>query len=1154
MDVADDVPDDEMDVDAQSQPEDYSLKAAEEHRIKCGKHLEIVDGIQKGLSTSGGSPHSHLKQLRKKRMNKSLSGAAKAKAKAKAKPEDKDPNEEIELHMAKEVSLPFTEFRVMSPLLYSLLKSEGLCYFRAEPSHWQSIEQNVSEQRLFQFGVYGEMSLASLLSLAFKVVNIVGKTLRAYTPKTYVSSFQILFDAAQEAMKTINKGNQLVRDMIGTDAVISMIKTIGEILINLQEYYDIEDNTSNKLLYLDCHDLIVNILVTKPTLDGEQAAQLCLLIESQLKFLCYTSADKSAAFSVYYTIPVWSEYTIDRSANSSKTQFILESKMVYRFLRLSLIHKDTMYIHTHTEGFKRAAAILEITPEQYLAIILKLKTHIIIPKNAESKSWSSSDTESQSFNMRMDNDVNGKSVYSWLCDDTMDFWLNNSVLIKNRHVFFVSRMMFNYHCLAKNLQESKVRDPNCKSASIFDHDYDGLLHRFYIGAPILFHGVLNKFANQYGIDMTRFIGSINFEKELLDTLKEKEIENDYFFKNFIKYIKSDPFIKANLSAETKAKMLAPIVHKSSEQTQDPPSKMTRKRSETPVTLDHREFEKYVLFSEECAEIFDDVGHTLLNTPAQRFEEQWRWYSCYERCIMIQSSFVKEGEACMYVSRDINLLERMQDPVQGTVEKNHNFLSVIQTPNTPGGVGGSVDLGLSTGGTNLSVFSVLLNTVVTCVDSAHQKKGYFTSEVFSGFGQSLRYGGRECAYVHPFLNKHEDLLFEFDFTFDFTKRLLILIHKKPSCITAYTVTPTIVMFTEYSVHDLTLYGVISREINKISEKFQTLGEQLRDEYDKFYLLMKAIENDEKGKKGKKRITAAELWTKMEEPLKLLIRNMDMYCNEPSYKDEPIVANSVYSIFKYLELVLLQGEDQFNTVRLIMTGRDFPDMDSHRHGEGVTCLSVASSKTAPHKKSKEPLGGATKGPQRDASSQRPLDTKSKEPLGGAIKGPPRGPAKGGGWDDWFGNTNKKVLGYSFADVGNDLVLKPIYSEEEYKKLKHRQYINILLNIRQQQIENRIKQEQQTILNKQKPMISTIRKYLGLKPLRPVISYPQSHQPDLSKQKTMLSAVGNTIKRINPFKTPVYIRREGGKFTKKIKKTKQTRKYKPLSNKRTSYKLYR
>ena len=103
----------------------------------------------------------------------------------------------------------------------------------------------------------------------------------------------------------------------------------------------------------------------------------------------------------------------------------------------------------------------------------------------------------------------------------------------------------------------------------------------------------------------------------------------------------------------------------------------------------------------------------------------------------------------------------------------------------------------------------------------------------------------------------------------------------------------------------------------------------------------------------------------------------------------------------------------------------------------------------------------------------------------------------------NTNKKVLGYSFADVGNDLVLKPIYSEEEYKKLKHRQYINILLNIRQQQIENRIKQEQQTILNKQKPMISAIRNSLGFKPLRPVISYPQSHQPDLSKQKTIVTS---------------------------------------------------
>ena len=1130
-----------------SQPEDHSRVAAEEHRRKCDKHREIVHGIQAGLSTSGGSLHPDVKQLRKDRIMAVSRDASNPKAKAKAQPEGEDPEgedpegedpDEIELHMTKEESLPFTEFRVMSNQLYASLRSEGLCYFRAEPSRWQSMEEDVTEQRLFQFGVYGEMSLASLLSLAFKVVNIVGETLsRSISSKIYKAGFKSLFDAARIYDGNINAGNQLVRDMIGAHDVKLMIETIGEILINLQHYYYIEEDKSNKLLYLACHDLIVNVLLTKPTLDGEQAAQLYLLIESQLKFLCYTSADKSAAFSVYYTIPVWSEYTIDRSANSSKTQFILESKMVYRFLRLSILLPAELVAFIHTEGFIRAAAILRITADKYTAIIQSLKRNIGIPRHAESISWSSRDIESYNFNRRMDTVVEGQSVYRWLCDDTMDFWLNGSVLIKNRYVFFVSRMMFNYHCLDRNLQESKVRDPNCKSASIFDHDYDGLLHRFYIGAPILFHGVLNKFANQYDIDMTRFIGRMNFEKELLDILKENQIATDDFFQEFIKYIKSNPFIIANLKDETKAKILAPIGHESSAQLPVVvPQKMTRKRSAPPViTLRHTEFEKYLSLDPECAQIFDEVGDTLLNMSAQNFEEQWRWYSCYERCIMVQSNFLKDEEACMHVSRDINLLERMQDPLQGTVDKKGEFLSVIQTPNTPGGVGGSVDLGLSTGGTNLSVFSVLLNTVVTCVDSAHQKKGYFTSEVFSGFGQSLRYGGRECAYVHAFLKEPTEvgLYGEYEFAFDFTKRLLMLIQKKPSCITAATVTHTIHMFTDWSEdRDLTLYGVISKEIEKISRVDPELGQGLTRFYDGFYNLMRDIkvENDEKGKKG---MSAAELWKKIEKPLPFLIRNMDGACERSSHRDEPIVANSVYSIFKYLELVLLQGEDQFNTVRLIMTGRDFPHMDSHRHGEGVTSLSAASSQTALYKKSKDPLGGATKGLPR---------------------APPRGPAKGGGWDDWFGNTNKKVLGYSFADVGNDLVLKPIYSEEEYKKLKHRQYINILLNIRQQQIENRIKQEQQTILNKQKPMISTIRKYLGLKPLRPVISYPQSHQPDLSKQKTMLSAVGNTIKRINPFKTPVYIRREGGKFTKKIKKTKQTRKYKPLSNKRTSYKLYR
>ena len=1134
-----------------SQPEDVILEAAGKKESDCRAHHEICGSIQRALSTSGGSLHPGVKQLRKNRIM----------AVSKAQPEVEDPDE-IELHMMKEESLPFTEFRVRSILLYGALKANDLCYFRAEPSRWQNMEEHVDQQRLFQFGVYGEMSLASLLSLAFKVVNIVGVALSgSISPGNYREGFKSLFDAARMYDGMINAGNQLVRDTILTHDVKLMIETIGEILIKLEEYYHDEQSTSeDKLLYLDCHDLIVNVLLTKPTLDGEQAAQLYLLIESQLKFLCYTTADKSAAFSVYYTIPVWSEYTIDRSSTSSKTQFILESKMVYRFLHLNILTQTKFDAITQTEGFNRAAAILRITPDEYATIIRSLKRNVGIPIDAESKSWSSRDTESERFNRRMERDVERQSVYGWLCDDTMDLWLNGHVLIKNRYVFFVSRMMFNYHCLDRNLQESKVRDPNCKSASIFDHDYEGLSHRFYLGAPILFHRMLNDFAYSYGIDMTSFIGRINFEEELLVILKENEISTDDFFQEFIDSIKSDPFIIANLTEETKGKMRVStgIDESFAQLPVDVSQKMTRKRTAPPIiTLRHPEFKKYLEVHPECAQIFDEVGDALMNMHAHKFEEQWRWYSCNQRCIMVQSSFIQDKEACIYVSRDINLLERMQDPLQGTVDQTYDFISVIETPKTPGGVGGPVDLSLSTDGTNLSVFSVVLNTVVTCVDSAHQKKGYFTSEVFSGLGQSLSYGGCDCAYVHPFLKKPTEVVLvgDYVFAFDFTKRFLMLIQKKPSCITAATVPSTIHMFTDWSdKHHFTLYGVISKEIEKISTVYPELGQGLTGFYDGFYEKMIGIkeQNTQAGKKGK---NAVELWKDISEPLQILIRNMDGACLRTEYAHQPIVANSVYSIFKYLELVLFQGEKEFNTVRLIMKGRHFPHMDSHRPGEGVMCPSAASPRESD-------LAGAIKGPSRAASSQRPSDTKSKDPLGGATRGlprapprgPPRGPAKGGGWDDWLGNANKKVLGYSFADVGNDLVLKPIYSEEEYKKLKHRQYINILLNIRQQQIENRIKQEQQTILNKQKPMISAIRNSLGFKPLRPVISYPQSHQPDLSKQKTMFSAVGNTIKRINPFKTPVHYQTEGGKFTKKIKKTKQTRKYKPLSNKRTSYKLYR
>jgi hypothetical protein len=1092
---------DEEDTDYSQPVQDGYDSAVAETAAMCAKARELVSNIQKKLSALAVSVPPADYSVRR---NMILQPGKKVPSAADLR---------CQLDMEKERKFRFTEIQVDSSQLLGALNADDLCHFRAEPSHWRYDWG----QPLFQFGVYGELSLALLLDLGFKVVITVGKTIQTTASNLFSKdrSFKKLFDTAARDYDVIVKENSLVRDDIKTSIVKDMIVTIGTILLKLQTcYHEAYPNSIEQMLCRASYDLIIRILLIKPTLDGEQATAMSLLIDFDTKWLCFTTSDKSAAFAVKHNIPVLSEYKVGTQSTATKTQFILEPTVVFRFLYLHTIRDinvlDKLILNPQ---FVRAAVMCGMSPEKYLHVIKGVRSHIKIPKGANGRHWGAKEETSLRFKRKMDTLVDDtKTVYKWLCDDSMDLWAPPSIIVYNRYFFYGSRMFYNYHGHPDNINESGVIEPLRDAANVFDHDYDGLLLRFYLGHPIYVHGKIVEFAKEcYHIDMPHSIGAINFEEQLLNILKIKERDVEEFCDNCYTYLIQDSFILANITGAVKDS----IQHSAETE----PRKPKRK---APAKLDHPEYNQRLFdIHPLLAILVDNVGDSLNDNNAENFERMWRQYvACKRRCMALQSSTRLNGEDSIIVSRMPDAWSATRDPLAAaTATAGGLYESHIRPLKLPGGISGPVDLDLSVGGTNMSINSVEIRGPAYDVDAAHNPTGTFTFFVKYLNGQELRYGGKKVAFVHRFQNNDDDP----DGTeaaadeshLVFTTTLLKTFFKKPSCLTAESIPYVINIFREHLQENpspYTLYSVISQEIAKITRVNGLLANQLSEQISAIF--NKIFEIFEKNKRERKEKTAVaqSFWKEFSSQLIPSIKSMDQLCGQGRVQgNAAVIDSSLSTIFKYLENVLCNGEKHFRTILLQYQGRH----DNTQSQPGQSSSTCALS---------EPLGGAT-------------STK-----------------KGGWWENLLGNVNQKVIGYSFADIGNDLVLKPIYSEEEYKKIEHRQYINILLNIRQQQIKNRIKQEQQAILNKQKPMISAIRKSLGFKPLRPVISYPQSQQPDLSKQKTMFSAVGNTIKRIIPVRNTISVRREGGKLTKKIKKTKQTRKYKLLSNKRTSYKLYR
>ena len=1122
------------------------------------------------------SPNSHVIDTRIQRIKGEPGKAGKAKA-GKAK-ESATVDSRAELHLGMEIDEPFTEFEVSSNLLLDKLHAKGLCFFRAHPSHWDR-----NSDCLYQFGIYGPMSIAYLLSHTFDVVSIIGEILDEELTKKEATKnqraaykqFEPLFREFNKILETVKAGNQLVRQDINTPDIKSLLLSIKDIFFKLEESYESEENEEMKILYQASWRLIRNLLLIKSSLDGEQSAQLWRLAEAESSAIFFETSDRSAASdAVSKHLPVLTEATY----SGTKTQFLLDSIVVSRFLRLSAMtnssdvennitanhsHSRSTLSESNSSSSAAAADFMEpnetmdldddddkttaanvkktkdmiafgkrhsLFPEQQQhhdtpmdmdidhnssenesTMVVETSPHVEdmmrlrrtcrgLRKEMEENSedgWTCSSTslKSKRFCNTMDKTIGNKSVYEWLSDPSMDTWLPSDCQVDGDTALKTSRSFFNYHTLTPDRRHSTCMDnPTLNATCLLDHDHEGLCTREFLGIPLMFKRLICRFASLRGVDINDFIGKLEFEAELERRIQANFSSRDSFWDGFEDWLKSDPLISSCLPDEMVQAMLEEFNTTNSKDAEDnPPQDMRTTRQKRKNNIVKSRGESDLKKAKETTKYPELNGLVRLRPEAQEIFEAVFLTIKNETTAKFEERQRLSSNRCVMLQLP-NMFDKRMIYIS---TRNAAFTSVEPHVKAIKSTNSFSNTFYFPPGT---IRATDLPCAVTSCPHALQLES-----------MASKVDAANCRYFPDAVTVHHRVGAELRYN----GIVVGFVHSAKPALVGEVPPEASHPFIREFITKWNGKKPAAITADRVQWVLDTLTRYTQDrtKLNLYNIIMYEIQKIKQSdtelggiieeayntfysrmnehKRTLKKRHAGSFWEFLGRELRVLLSKINT--NLENAKNHTIL-EAIHTILKYLDVVVFSGVTDFNHVLLRL-----------RH------LSKCSN--------------------------------------------PQGNKRGGGWwDNVLGNTNKKVLGYSFADVGNDLVLKPIYSEEEYKKLKHRQYINILLNIRQQQIENRIKQEQQTILNKQKPMISTIRKYLGLKPLRPVISYPQSHQPDLSKQKTMLSAVGNTIKRINPFKTPVYIRREGGKFTKKIKKTKQTRKYKPLSNKRTSYKLYR
>jgi hypothetical protein len=775
----------------------------------------------------------------------------------------------------------FIEFYVESRLLFDELNSRNdMCFQREDTSAFADKYSQLGLKKFHpQFGIYGELSIASLIEKALDVTYCSMNAFMKYTNETNKKlmnrfkqmNIKKIFDELYDTIKS--KGTLTRGEITECNPIVEQINNFFFFIV--ENLKDTTIATDIVQLMIASRKLIINIMTTKSTLDGEQGTPLQYLNQfrhDSISFLFFATADQSAALSSPDWQPTLTEFT--GGGDRNKYQLIFDNKVLHSILVIKKLND------------------FESSPPHEKEIMEQLK---VICEGISISNIHTGLISFDDFNMVMNQGIqyHGEitTVYDLLSNDRiMEPYMKIPITRLSRDIYYLSRLLFNY-----NLQDPKLvkKGANLDSKDIFGHDYHESIVRDIIGTPNFLDSMICEFIEkQFGDDLYHLVSDSDFASKIMRYLEDRGANTTIFNEHFITWFCSDSFVWRFLLPDRQAAIIKKIQSPSSipvtdihETTKIPSEKKYQFQSEN-----NAELSKYTPFDNSICRLFDEVYSIIKSTPAHKVEEIQ--LENQNRCFIFQPNDKK---------RTLLSVARLQHGFRSdprTYFEESIFSHIDPKIDLPDYAAGTLDLFLKHGSTNTGTYKFLLLSAFTKIDAAKAPVEEAVWKIYSSRGGPLRYRGQTCAYVHSLRPKIQHVGEKYN-----PKNLGVSIREKlrthPQSMNKKNICRILKVFIE----DQELKILVSSDIKKIPEKFKQIVEK---EYDqliqslRYYLIEKCGTrnihiNDKSG------TPIQTLWDQCSEYFTRFFFN----CNQlvEIYITDLI---PLHNIYRYIDLVLMDGK--------------------------------------------------------------------------------------------------------------------------------------------------------------------------------------------------------------------------------------------------------
>ena len=635
----------------------------------------------------------------------------------------------------------FTNYVVKNGLLKDALRLKNLMY------KWREKEE--------MYGISGELSIFGLLDFALMTTNIIvdvddkasssnkaNKIIKRDNKGGVVNEFINYYKDTYLTAEFSNR--ESLDDPRVKDVTTHMLKVLEEIKTNYYKYNKTRDE-ANAIFCAESYKLIVQIILTKSSLDVSQACGLTELV-NQDNFCVFSTYDASAALNTPIGPVMTASVFEGASVSINPTAYIIDDKCVISILYLYKNEEERPYvigsdIFLYNTVF-RMLKQLDTERKNYQVNGLDPNVGYNSPlSNAFIQHMDSLISETIEETNPETNQIVQKTVYKKLYDLEIP---NSSFVRCNKYVYeFISKLLLNY-----NVSKGKLRPESITSESrdIRAHDYANSPIRYFGVYIYIIKRICDWLLNNKGINLD--INSIEIDQQVRDNINNLSEEDTESLTEFI--------------IEKESSELKSVVNSKQEVTTTSSRKSRRTTSGRSATssFNIEEDENYKNF-------LNDIHYipSIFTTNEKKYDFLKIIY--HQMCIQKSDKFEDEqninlvNKTIVHSVKDTgfeNPNSRLLLTCGPLFKKNRDNVPLVNTLIEEGithysgytlddGTFGIVDLSLKYYGINNSPNTLLLYSVYGEVDAANARITCYSDEVNSHKNGELYYNGIRCAEVY-----------------------------------------------------------------------------------------------------------------------------------------------------------------------------------------------------------------------------------------------------------------------------------------------------------------------------------------------------------------------------------------------------------------------